>query len=314
MERRLTRTMCRSIGWLLLCTLSFAIPLGLLNPTAVEAACAVSLGERFASASNAYLGGADSPPAESTNTSLGQFGGVLSVASNYSNGGDASIIFDSNRTSSQITLDSSTLQASIGAGGNYRYGTALFQVRNFVFETTTETTVRHESAFENVVVVGTLAPNVSTYFQLIDITNTPYNFYQANSSYPALSIDETVVLPAGRCWRYHADVVIQAFHGAPSASGLSITGDASSTFTIGSAPPDVCGDGIIAIAESCDDSGTSPGDGCDATCQVETGPGLARVNLPFCSEVAAVPLLSAPGIAMLLSLLGLAGWKWRGSC
>ena len=33
----------------------------------------------------------------------------------------------------------------------------------------------------------------------------------------------------------------------------------------------ICGDGIIVLGESCDDSGTTPGDGCDASCEVEQG-------------------------------------------
>jgi cysteine-rich repeat protein len=32
-----------------------------------------------------------------------------------------------------------------------------------------------------------------------------------------------------------------------------------------------CGDGTIVSPEQCDDGGTAPGDGCDTTCQVETG-------------------------------------------
>ena len=33
----------------------------------------------------------------------------------------------------------------------------------------------------------------------------------------------------------------------------------------------VCGDGVIAVSEECDDGGTTPGDGCDASCQIEAG-------------------------------------------
>jgi len=33
----------------------------------------------------------------------------------------------------------------------------------------------------------------------------------------------------------------------------------------------VCGDGAIGAGETCDDDGTDAGDGCSATCQVETG-------------------------------------------
>jgi cysteine-rich repeat protein len=33
----------------------------------------------------------------------------------------------------------------------------------------------------------------------------------------------------------------------------------------------VCGDGVIEVSEECDDGGTAPGDGCDGSCQIETG-------------------------------------------
>jgi cysteine-rich repeat protein len=49
--------------------------------------------------------------------------------------------------------------------------------------------------------------------------------------------------------------------------------DQSSTTTV--VPLEIhvsdCGDGTIVSAELCDDGGTTPGDGCDETCQVETG-------------------------------------------
>ncbi|MCB9539209.1 MAG: hypothetical protein H6704_23590 [Myxococcales bacterium] len=32
----------------------------------------------------------------------------------------------------------------------------------------------------------------------------------------------------------------------------------------------VCGDGTVDATEACDDGNTTPGDGCDATCRVET--------------------------------------------
>ncbi|MFP8880861.1 MAG: DUF4215 domain-containing protein, partial [Myxococcota bacterium] len=34
---------------------------------------------------------------------------------------------------------------------------------------------------------------------------------------------------------------------------------------------EVCGNGIVTTSETCDDSGTTPGDGCDASCQIESG-------------------------------------------
>jgi MYXO-CTERM domain-containing protein len=45
----------------------------------------------------------------------------------------------------------------------------------------------------------------------------------------------------------------------------------SSTFNIGFSVTANCGDGVIEGAETCDDNGTTPGDGCSATCTVETG-------------------------------------------
>jgi len=36
-------------------------------------------------------------------------------------------------------------------------------------------------------------------------------------------------------------------------------------------PAPVCGDGVVAGAEQCDDHGTAPGDGCSATCTLEAG-------------------------------------------
>ena len=57
--------------------------------------------------------------------------------------------------------------------------------------------------------------------------------------------------------------------------------------------------------ESCDDGGISHGDGCDATCKVE--PGWTCEGEPsLCSEVAAVPMLSPPGVALLGGLLMIA--------
>jgi cysteine-rich repeat protein len=39
-----------------------------------------------------------------------------------------------------------------------------------------------------------------------------------------------------------------------------------------------CGNGLLETGEGCDDKGTSPGDGCSATCSVETGWGCAEPN------------------------------------
>ncbi|HNX50333.1 MAG TPA: DUF4215 domain-containing protein [Thermoanaerobaculaceae bacterium] len=39
----------------------------------------------------------------------------------------------------------------------------------------------------------------------------------------------------------------------------------------GLANPQVCGDGVVAGSEQCDDFNTDPGDGCSATCGIESG-------------------------------------------
>ncbi|MBO6934736.1 MAG: DUF4215 domain-containing protein [Deltaproteobacteria bacterium] len=51
--------------------------------------------------------------------------------------------------------------------------------------------------------------------------------------------------------------------------------------------PAVCGDGIVEGTESCDDGGTMPGDGCSATCTVETGwdcMGAPSMCAPICGD------------------------------
>lgn len=34
---------------------------------------------------------------------------------------------------------------------------------------------------------------------------------------------------------------------------------------------DLCGDGVLGLSEGCDDNNTASGDGCDSSCQVESG-------------------------------------------
>ena len=59
-----------------------------------------------------------------------------------------------------------------------------------------------------------------------------------------------------------------------------------------------CGDGFIEGAEQCDDGGITPGDGCNADCQIE--PGWTCEGAPsVCTEVAAVPSMSATGATVL---------------
>ncbi len=74
------------------------------------------------------------------------------------------------------------------------------------------------------------------------------------------------------------------------------------------APP--CGNGLVAGAETCDDAGTTPGDGCDAVCQIE--PGYMCVGAPSVCFVPAVPALSPWSIALLATaLMGSASWAAR---
>jgi cysteine-rich repeat protein len=55
------------------------------------------------------------------------------------------------------------------------------------------------------------------------------------------------------------------------ACTLTETEGRTVTFNISFTVNSVCGDGIVEGAETCDDFGTNAGDGCSATCTVETG-------------------------------------------
>ena len=70
--------------------------------------------------------------------------------------------------------------------------------------------------------------------------------------------------------------------------------------------PASCGDGLIEDSEQCDDGGTNPGDGCDASCQVEPGYSCDGEPSVCDREVPSIPPL---GIALLWILLGLAGYR-----
>jgi cysteine-rich repeat protein len=71
-------------------------------------------------------------------------------------------------------------------------------------------------------------------------------------------------------------------------------------------PPPVCGNGVAeAPSEECDDGGTSPGDGCDATCQLEatnpavcagvpTSPGTTLAMTPVATGLEAPVHVAAP--------------------
>jgi cysteine-rich repeat protein/probable HAF family extracellular repeat protein len=76
-------------------------------------------------------------------------------------------------------------------------------------------------------------------------------------------------------------------------------------------PP--CGNGIVAGSEECDDGDTTPGDGCDATCQIETGwicagePSACTKQLPTLSPWSQLALMAG------LLGAGLGVWKARGA-
>jgi len=79
------------------------------------------------------------------------------------------------------------------------------------------------------------------------------------------------------------------------------------------AVPNPCGDCYVDVqgGEGCDDCSTTPGDGCDASCQIEPG-WVCEGNLPsVCTELPPeVPSMSSAGMALLGGLvfaLGLVG-------
>ncbi|MFP8878589.1 MAG: IPTL-CTERM sorting domain-containing protein, partial [Myxococcota bacterium] len=73
---------------------------------------------------------------------------------------------------------------------------------------------------------------------------------------------------------------------------------------------EVCGDGIVTGSETCDDSGKTPGDGCDAVCQIE--PGYLCTGTPSECQAIPVPALSPWSIGLLVTaLMGCARWAHR---
>src|SRR5262249_1990275 len=76
--------------------------------------------------------------------------------------------------------------------------------------------------------------------------------------------------------------------------GRIVAKNAVATASCGTGGP-VCGNGIAEGTEECDDGGTSNGDGCSATCQLES------VNPAFC---AGVPSVSGTSIASVLVASG----------
>lgn len=79
-------------------------------------------------------------------------------------------------------------------------------------------------------------------------------------------------------------------HGACTVTGDAITiGDAVSgcTEAITVDLTGLCGNGVLAPSETCDDGNTTPGDGCSATCTIESGytcPGAPSACATICGD------------------------------
>jgi len=61
-------------------------------------------------------------------------------------------------------------------------------------------------------------------------------------------------------------------------------------------PPPVCGDGVVELIEECDDGGTSGGDGCSATCELEDASALCA-GVPSTSGTSIASTLVASGLS-----------------
>jgi uncharacterized repeat protein (TIGR01451 family)/uncharacterized repeat protein (TIGR02543 family) len=65
---------------------------------------------------------------------------------------------------------------------------------------------------------------------------------------------------------------------------ITVTGVAGDLLLTANFAPDVCGNGVVEPSETCDDGNAAPGDGCSATCQVETGWSCPTANAA-CSAI-----------------------------
>jgi cysteine-rich repeat protein len=66
-------------------------------------------------------------------------------------------------------------------------------------------------------------------------------------------------------------VVVEPYYESPSTTDYDLSIDVK---------PSVCGDGAISILESCDDGNIMDGDGCDSSCEFESGSGLECTGEP----------------------------------
>ena len=86
---------------------------------------------------------------------------------------------------------------------------------------------------------------------------------------------------------------VTACDSEPSACNPSNTTTSTSS-TTSTTVPSTCGNGTIEGSEECDDGGTSPGDGCDATCQLESMNPAVCAGVPTVAgtNLDAVPIAS----------------------
>ena len=87
-----------------------------------------------------------------------------------------------------------------------------------------------------------------------------------NTTGPAIPVDVVLPAAAGNQFMVEIRILVTDALGTDEYVGID-----SITVSSASAPPAVCGDGEIGGTETCDDDDTDAGDGCSATCRVESG-------------------------------------------
>ncbi len=137
---------------------------------------------------------------------------------------------------------------------------------------------------------GTEAVDAPTYAALIAANNVCQNSWRHPffASPPTFSYDPTI--------DGTYDIVLSAFDG--SGALLAST---NIRVIIGAGGAPVCGDGLVGMGEACDDGNLTAGDGCSATCTVETNYDCTG-EPSVCVRV--TPAVSEWGLGFLL-LLGL---------